>query len=144
MLNQKEKENKALRRETKEALDRQRDSIQELTQRVGPLREVLATRDIKTSIILTAAFVIIALNLFNDKSKYCILPQSYRNLDTNMDGEITPDEIARAYKILKKSGKLPEQTPEEQTTSEQPVVEQKNKVVEQFNNQFKPFNPFDR
>jgi len=66
----------------------------------------VATRDLKTSIILTACFVIIALNLFNDKSKYCILPQSYRNLDTNMDGEISPDEIERAYKILKKSGKL--------------------------------------
>ena len=29
----------------------------------------VATRDVKTSIILTAAFVIIALELFNDQSK---------------------------------------------------------------------------
>jgi len=66
----------------------------------------VATRDLKISFILTACFVILALNLFNDKSKYCILPKSFRNLDTNMDGEISPDEIARAYKVLKKSGKI--------------------------------------
>ena len=67
----------------------------------------VATRDLKISLILTASFVIIALNLFNEKSKYCILPKNYRNLDTNLDGEISPDEIERAYKILKKTGKLP-------------------------------------
>jgi hypothetical protein len=36
----------------------------------------VATRDVKASIILTAAFVIIALELFNEKSKNCILPKS--------------------------------------------------------------------
>ena len=72
----------------------------------------VATRDLKISLILTASFVIIALNLFNDKSKYCILPKSYRNLDTNLDGEISPDEIERAYKILKKTGKLPQNNEE--------------------------------
>ncbi len=66
----------------------------------------IATRDLKISLILTACFIVIALNLFNDKSKFCIIPKSYRNIDTNLDGEITPDEIERAYKILKKSGKL--------------------------------------
>lgn len=69
----------------------------------------IATRDLKVSLILTASFVIIALNLFNDKSKFCILPKSFKNLDVNMDGEITPDEIERAYNILKKTGKLPTQ-----------------------------------
>ena len=72
----------------------------------------VATRDLKISLILTASFVIIALNLFNEKSKYCILPKSYRNLDTNLDGEISPDEIERAYKILKKTGKLPQKNEE--------------------------------
>ena len=68
----------------------------------------IATKDIKISLILTAAFVIIFLNLFNEKSDYCVLPQSFRNLDTNMDGEITADEIERAYSILQKTGKLPQ------------------------------------
>jgi hypothetical protein len=67
----------------------------------------IATRDIKVAFILTAAFIIIFLNLFDDRSDYCILPKSYRNLDTNLDGEITPDEIYRAYNILKKTGRLP-------------------------------------
>ena len=35
-----------------------------------------------------------------------IILKSFKNLDTNMDGEISPDEIARAYKVLKKSGKI--------------------------------------
>ena len=67
----------------------------------------IATRDIKISLILTACFIVFTLNLFNDKSKYCILPKSFRNLDTNLDGEISPQEIERAYRILKKTGKLP-------------------------------------
>lgn len=79
----------------------------------------IATRDIKVAFVLTAAFVIIFLNLFDDRSDYCILPQSFRNLDTNMDGEITPDEIHRAYKILEKTGRLPEKTsPETNETKE--------------------------
>ena len=52
------------------------------------------------------------------KSKYCILPKSYRNLDTNLDGEISPDEIERAYKILKKTGKLPSDNNDENKKKE--------------------------
>ena len=37
----------------------------------------VATRDIVASLIITASFVIIVLNLFNEKSKYCVLPKSY-------------------------------------------------------------------
>ena len=74
----------------------------------------IATRDIKVSLIITAAFVIIVLNLFNDQSDYCVLPKSFRNLDTNMDGEISPDEIERAYNLLKKAGKLPTQQKQKQ------------------------------
>ena len=113
----------------------------------------VATRDFKTSIILTAAFVIIALNLFNDKSSYCILPKSFKNLDTNMDGEITPDEIERAYKILQKSGKLPESSANEQKTSKNSNDfnnsndsndSNKPKKQERIIEDFKSFNPFDR
>ena len=66
----------------------------------------VATRDIVASLIITASFVIIVLNLFNEKSKYCILPKSYREIDTNNDGKISPEEIERAYNILKKAGKI--------------------------------------
>ena len=66
----------------------------------------VATRDIKVSLISTVIFVILMLNLFDDRSDYCILPKNLKNLDTNMDGEISSDEIERAYKILQKTGKL--------------------------------------
>lgn len=67
----------------------------------------IATRDIKISLILTAAFVIIFLNLLNEKSDYCILPDSYKQLDKNKDGIISNEEIEHAYNVLKKAGKLP-------------------------------------
>lgn len=66
----------------------------------------VATRDIVASLIITASFVIIVLNLFNEKSKYCVLPKSYREIDANNDGKISPEEIERAYNILKKAGKI--------------------------------------
>ena len=66
----------------------------------------ISTRDIIVSLILTASFIIIVLNLFNDESEYCILPKSFRNLDLNKDGEISPDEIKIAYETLKKAGKI--------------------------------------
>lgn len=66
----------------------------------------VATRDIVASLIITASFVIIVLNLFNEKSKYCVLPKSYREIDTNNDGKISPEEIERAYNILKRAGKI--------------------------------------
>ena len=66
----------------------------------------ISTRDIIVSLILTASFIIIFLNLFNDESEYCILPKSFRNLDLNKDGEISPDEIKIAYETLKKAGKI--------------------------------------
>tara|TARA_B100001093_G_C26739361_1_gene975944 strand:- start:823 stop:1221 length:399 start_codon:yes stop_codon:yes gene_type:complete len=66
----------------------------------------VATRDIIASLIITASFVILVLNLFNTKSDNCILPKTLRDLDLNNDGEISADEIERAYNILKKAGKI--------------------------------------
>ena len=65
----------------------------------------IATRDIKTSFILTAAFIIIVLELFHEKSKHCVLPKNIIDLiDTNKDGKISQDEIENALKLLKKGG----------------------------------------
>ena len=66
----------------------------------------IATRDVIASLIITASFIIIVLNLFNNESQYCILPKSYQDLDINKDGEISPDEIKHAYELLKKAGKI--------------------------------------
>lgn len=66
----------------------------------------VATRDIIASLIITASFVIIVLNLFNEKSNYCVLPKSVIPLDTNNDGKISAEEIENAYNVLKKSGRI--------------------------------------
>lgn len=66
----------------------------------------VATRDIIASLIITASFVIIVLNLFNEKSNYCVLPKSVIPIDTNNDGTISAEEIENAYNILKKTGRL--------------------------------------
>ena len=65
----------------------------------------IATRDVKTSIILTAAFIIIALELFNEKSKRCILPKHIiKMIDTNNDGKLDQEEIQNALSTLKRAG----------------------------------------
>jgi|TARA_B110000967_G_C18667553_1_gene451343 hypothetical protein len=66
----------------------------------------IATRDVVAALIITSCFVIIVLNLFNTTSKYCILPKNIRALDLNGDGYISPKEIAKAFEILKKAGKI--------------------------------------
>ena len=61
-----------------------------------------ATRDITTSLILTGVFVILVSGLFNENSKYCILPiKNKKKYDKN--------EIMNAHKILEwaKKNNLP-------------------------------------
>ena len=63
------------------------------------------TRDFKTSIILTACFIIIILELFNEKSDYCIIPKSVLDfMVTNKDGSVSKTEVERSFNILKKAG----------------------------------------
>lgn len=66
----------------------------------------MATRDIYTSLVLTAVFIILSDNLFNEESNYCIVPPKYRILDklidSNDDGNITPEEIKKAEDLLEK------------------------------------------
>ena len=66
----------------------------------------IATRDFMASLIITSAFIILVLNLFHTESKYCILPKSFTDIDTNKDGKISPEEIKKAYETLKKDGKI--------------------------------------
>lgn len=69
------------------------------------------TRDIIMSILVTAAFHILATHLLNEKSKLCILPEHMKRLhdaiDLDGDNHISEEEIQNALKILeqaKKSG----------------------------------------
>jgi hypothetical protein len=64
------------------------------------------TRDIVYAFLLTAAFVIMADHLFNEESKYCIIPTQLKNyaklVDANDDGFISAEEAENAIQVLDK------------------------------------------
>ena len=67
----------------------------------------MGTRDIVIALTLTAVFILLADYLFNENSKFCILPDKYRQLhkllDTDGDGKISEKEINEAINLLKKA-----------------------------------------
>ena len=69
----------------------------------------MGSRDIITALALTAIFNVLTQHLFNEKSKFCVIPEKWRNfadlVDTDRDGEISQDEISNAIKILEKAKK---------------------------------------
>ena len=87
---------------------------QEQALRNGLGREVLifaivfmGTRDIVTSIILTASFIILSDYLLNEKSSMCLLPKSLTKvaseIDRNNDNKISLEEEQQALEILRKA-----------------------------------------
>ena len=89
---------------------------QEQALRNGLGRELLifsvlfmGTHDIVISILMTAAFIILSNYLFNEKSKYCVIPQKMRKIriavDRNDDNIITEKEEHAALEILEKAKK---------------------------------------
>ena len=73
----------------------------------------MASRDIYTSLALTAIFTVLSELLFNEESKLCIVPQKYRLLnrilDENNNGEIDEVELNNAINILEKAKRDQEQ-----------------------------------
>tara|TARA_B100000989_G_scaffold182369_1_gene137145 strand:- start:2234 stop:2743 length:510 start_codon:yes stop_codon:yes gene_type:complete len=67
----------------------------------------MGSRDILISLILTAVFIILSNFVFNENSKYCILPASYKKIenvmDLNNDGKVSEEELEKAYEVLKKA-----------------------------------------
>jgi hypothetical protein len=67
----------------------------------------MGTRDIYTALVITAVFVVLSDHLFNEESRFCIVPHKYRildkALDTNGDGFVSEEEIKNAEKILEKA-----------------------------------------
>jgi hypothetical protein len=67
----------------------------------------MGTRDIVTSIILTGIFIILANFVFNEDSKYCVLPEKYKQMskaiDINNDGLVSQSEIDNAIILLEKA-----------------------------------------
>ena len=70
----------------------------------------LGTRDIVISLVITVMFIVFTSYLFNENSKFCIVPRHWmkkfeKKIDLDEDGEITEDEINKAIKILEKAKK---------------------------------------
>ena len=67
----------------------------------------MGTRDIYTALVITAVFVVLSDHLFNEESKFCIVPHKYRvldkALDTNGNGFVSDEEIKNAERILEKA-----------------------------------------
>ena len=69
----------------------------------------LGTRDILIALAVTAIFNVFIDYLFNEKSKFCIIPHKHREfeelLDLDGDGEISEEEINKAMEIIIKAKK---------------------------------------
>jgi hypothetical protein len=71
----------------------------------------VATRDIITSIMITAAFVILADYLFNEQSKMCVIPESFIRHQQLMKSRIksekpvTPEKERKALETLERAKK---------------------------------------
>jgi len=89
---------------------------QEQILRNGLSREMLifaisftATRDVLISFMITSAFFVLSNNLFNEKSKFCLIPERMKRIkilmDTDNDGEVSIKEEEKALEILKRADK---------------------------------------
>ena len=87
---------------------------QEQLLRNGIAREILiftivfmGTRDILYAILLTAAFVVLSQYVFNEQSKYCLVPSRMKEftdlIDIDKDGFVSPEEEQKALDTLKKA-----------------------------------------
>ena len=67
----------------------------------------MGTRDIYTSLVLTAVFTILSDHIFNEESPYCCVPQKFRILakviDQNNDGFVSEQDVNNAIAILEKA-----------------------------------------
>tara|TARA_B110000008_G_C16408813_1_gene338941 strand:+ start:95 stop:490 length:396 start_codon:yes stop_codon:yes gene_type:complete len=67
----------------------------------------IGSRDVVTSILMTAAFIILSDYIFNENSRFCVLPERLKKIseivDKNNDHEISPQEEERALEILRKA-----------------------------------------
>jgi hypothetical protein len=69
----------------------------------------MGTRSIYVALTLTAAFIILSDYVFNDKSRFCMLPEKFKkmqsSIDSNDDKIISELEIKNAMEILEKAKK---------------------------------------
>lgn len=69
----------------------------------------MGTRDIIISILMTAAFIVLSDYALNERSSFCILPESMKKIanavDINNDGTISPAEEENAMATLRRAEK---------------------------------------
>jgi len=69
----------------------------------------IGTRDIVTSILMTAAFIILSDYALNERSRFCIIPERMKKIanivDINNDGVISPEEEEKAMNLLRRAEK---------------------------------------
>lgn len=69
----------------------------------------ISLRDILLAILFTAIFKILSDYVFNEKSKFCMVPKKYQKvydaIDENKDGVISEAEIEKALETLNKAQK---------------------------------------
>jgi hypothetical protein len=65
----------------------------------------VGTRDIFSSLILTVIFILFVDYLFNENSRYCIIPEKYKELRKELGEKVTQQEINQAIYTLKKARK---------------------------------------
>jgi hypothetical protein len=58
----------------------------------------VGTRDVFTSLVLTAIFILLADYLFNENSKFCLIPNKYKELE---ERPITSKDVNDAINTLK-------------------------------------------
>lgn len=87
---------------------------QEQALRNGIARELLifamvfmGTKDIILSVIMTASFIILSDYIFNENSRFCVIPRYLRRIsmeiDLNGDNIVSKEEEERALAILKRA-----------------------------------------
>ena len=69
----------------------------------------MGSRDILVALVLTGIFTVLTNHLFNEESRFCVIPQKYRNyehlLDLDKNNVVTEDEIKKARELLAKVNK---------------------------------------
>jgi hypothetical protein len=71
----------------------------------------VGTRDITISLVLTAVFILLVDYLFNENSKFCIIPEKYKELQKEAGGNfVTQKEVNDAIDTLKKARKQKNET----------------------------------
>ena len=69
----------------------------------------ISLRDVLLAILFTAVFKILSDYIFNEKSKFCMVPKKYQKIydavDENKDGVISEAEIEKALETLNKAQK---------------------------------------